>query len=62
MKKLDAILMCYGKDALEKNFEIELKGGGVLYTAWVIENIEEKEDLEKMFSKKQIIYIYESGI
>ena len=60
MKKIDVILMCYGKDALEQNFEIEIKG--VLYTAWMVENIETKEELEKMFSRKQIIDIYESGI
>ncbi|MCT7550925.1 hypothetical protein N5U04_06690 [Aliarcobacter butzleri] len=60
MKKIDAILMCYGKNALEQNFEIEIKG--VLYTAWYIEGIETKEKLGKMFNKKQIIDIYESGI
>ena len=60
MKKIDVILMCYGKDALERNFEIEEKG--VLYTAWMIEEIETKEKLEKMFRKKEIIDIYESGI
>lgn len=61
MKKLDAILMCYGKDALEQNFEIEVKG--VLYTAWMIEGIKTKEELENIYSKKQIIIdIYESGI
>lgn len=60
MKKIDVILMCYGKNALERNFEIEEKG--VLYTACMVENIETKEELEKMFSKKQIIDIYESGI
>lgn len=60
MKKIDVILMCYGKDALEKNFEIEVKG--VFYTPWMIESIETKENLEEIFSKKQIIDIYESGI
>jgi len=60
MKKIDVILMCYGKDALEQNFEIEIRG--VLYTAWRIEGIETKEELEKMFTKKEIIDIYESGI
>lgn len=25
MKKIDVILMCYGKDALERNFEIKEK-------------------------------------
>lgn len=60
MKKIDAILMCYGKDALEQHFEIEIRG--VLYCAWMIEKIETKEELEKIYSKKQIIDIYESGI
>lgn len=60
MKKIDAILMCYGKDALEQHFEIEIRG--VLYCAWMIERIETKEELEKTYSKKQIIDIYESGI
>jgi hypothetical protein len=60
MKKIDVILMCYGKDALERNFEIEVKE--VLYTAWMVETIKTKDELEKKFSKKQIIYIYESGI
>ena len=60
MKKIDAILMCYGKDALEQHFEIEIRG--VLYCAWMIERIETKEELEKTYSKKQIIHIYESGI
>ncbi len=60
MKKIDAILMCYGKDALEQHFEIEIRG--VLYCAWMIERIETKEELEKIYSKKQIIDIYESGI
>lgn len=60
MKKIDVILMCYGKDALERNFEIEVKG--VLYTAWMVEMIKTKEELEEMFTKKEIIDIYESGI
>jgi len=60
MKKIDVILMCYGKDALEQNFEIKEKG--ILYTAWMIEGIETKEELEEKYSKKQIIDIYESGI
>ena len=60
MKKIDAILMCYGIDALEKKSEIEIRG--VLYCAWMIERIETKEELEKIYSKKQIIDIYESGI
>ncbi|MFW2565103.1 hypothetical protein ACN5O4_00800 [Aliarcobacter butzleri] len=60
MKKIDVILLCYGKDALERNFEIEVKG--VLYTTWMIQGIETKEELEKIYSKKQIIDIYESGI
>lgn len=60
MKKYEAILLCYGKDALEKNFEIEIRG--VLYTAWMIEGVEKKEELEEMFTKKEIIDIYESGI
>lgn len=59
MKKIDVILMCYGKDALERNFEIEIRG--VLYTAWMIEGVETKEELEKMFTKQEIIDIYESG-
>ena len=59
MKKIDVILMCYGKDALERNFEIEIRG--VLYTAWMIEEVETKEELEKMFTKQEIIDIYESG-
>lgn len=60
MKKINVILMCYGKNALEQNFEIEIRG--VLYTAWMVENIETKEKLEKIYSKKQILDIYESGI
>lgn len=60
MKKIDVILMCYGKNALEQNFEIDRKG--VLYTAWCIEEIETREKLEKMFRKKEIIDIYESGL
>ncbi len=60
MKKIDAILMCYGIDALEKKSEIEIRG--VLYTAWFIEGVETREDLERMYSEKQIIDIYESGI
>ena len=47
MKKIDAILMCYGKDALEQHFEIEIRG--VLYCAWMIERIETKEELEKIY-------------
>jgi uncharacterized protein (DUF2225 family) len=60
MKKINLIIMCYGKDALEQNFEIEIRG--VLYTAWMIEDIETKEELEKMFTEKEIVDIYESGI
>lgn len=60
MKKYEAILLCYGKDALEKNFEIEIRG--ILYTSWMIEGIETKKELEEKYNKKQIIGIYESGI
>lgn len=51
--------MCYGKNNLERIFEIEIRG--VLYTAWMIEGVETKEELEKMFTKQEIIDIYESG-
>ena len=60
MKKYEAILLCYGKDALEQNFEINVRR--VIFTAWMIEGVETKEELEEKNNKKQIINIYESGI
>ena len=59
MNKFKAILLCYGKVALTMNFELKYKS--VDYTAWMIEGIYTKEEILKKYSKKQIIFIYESG-
>lgn len=60
MKKIKAILLCYGKIAFEKEIEIEFNGE--YYNAWIIEGIETKKELLRAYSKKQIILIYESGL
>ncbi|MCG3717673.1 hypothetical protein [Aliarcobacter butzleri] len=60
MKKIDAILLCYGTNALKQKIEIKIKQ--IVYTSWMIEGINTKEELMKMYTKRQIITIYESGI
>lgn len=60
MKAIDLILKCYGKDKLDEDFTIE--GNGILYTSWMIQDIETKKELLKIFTKKQIFQIYISGI
>ena len=59
MKKIEAILKCYGEKALKQDTKIIRKG--IDYNTWMIEEIETKEELEKIYSKKQIIDIYESA-
>ena len=60
MKNIDFILKCYGKNKLIEDFEIERNG--LTYTSWVIQDLETKEELLKIYTKKQIIQIYLSGI
>lgn len=60
MKKIDAILECYGKEKFEEKFEIGIDGE--LFTGWYIYGLDTKEQLLQWFSKKQILEIYESGI
>ena len=60
MKKIEAILKCYGQKALKQDIKIIRKG--IDYNTWMIEKIKTAKKLKKMYSKKQIITIYESGI
>ena len=60
MKKYDAILLCYGSIALKQKIEIKIKQA--VYTSWMIEGIGTKKELIKIYTKKQIIAIYNSGI
>lgn len=60
MKKIEAILKCYGEKALKQDIKIIRKG--IDYNTWMIEKIKTAKKLKKMYSKKQIITIYESGI
>ena len=60
MKKYEAILLCYGEKAMRKKIEIKIKQN--IYSSWMIEGINTKEELMKMYTKRQIITIYESGI
>jgi hypothetical protein len=60
VKKIDVILECYGKEAFEQKFEVEIDGE--LFTAWYIYGLDTKEQLLQWFSKKKILEIYESGI
>ncbi len=60
MKKIEAILKCYGQKALKQDIKIIRKG--IDYNTWMIEKIKTAKKLKKMYTKKQIIRIYESGI
>ena len=60
MKKIEAILKCYGQKALKQDIKIIRKG--IDYNTWMIEKIKTAKKLKKMYTKKQIITIYESGI
>ena len=60
MKKIKAILKCYGQKALKQDIKIIRKG--IDYNTWMIEKIKTAKKLKKMYTKKQIITIYESGI
>lgn len=59
MKRIDCILLCYGEIALQQKIEIKVKE--TLYTSWMIEGIKTKKELQKIYTKKQIIAIYDSG-
>ena len=59
MKKIEAILKCYGQKALKQDIKIIRKG--IDYNTWMIEKIKTAKKLKKMYTKKQIIRIYESG-
>ena len=59
MKKIEAILKCYGQKALKQDIKIIRKG--IDYNTWMIEKIKTAKKLKKMYTKKQIITIYESG-
>mgnify|MGYP000895501678 FL=1 len=60
MNKYTAILLCYGGKAIKQKIEIKIKQN--VYSSWMITTIKTKEELMKMYTKKQIIDIYESGI
>lgn len=60
MKKYEAILLCYGEKAIKQKIEIKIKQN--VYSSWTIEGIQNREDLLKIYTKKQIIDIYENGI
>ncbi len=60
MKKIEAILLCYGNVAIKQEIEIKVKG--VSYSSWMITEIKTRKNLEKTYTKKEIIEIYESGI
>ena len=60
MKKIDAILKCYGKEKFEQKFEVKIDGE--LFTGWYIYGLDKKEQLLQWFSKKQILEIYENGV
>lgn len=60
MKKIEAILLCYGNVAIKQEIEIKVKG--VSYSSWMITGIKTRKNLEKTYTKKEIIEIYESGI
>jgi hypothetical protein len=60
MKKYEAILLCYGEKAIKQKIEIKIKQN--VYSSWMITTIKTKKELMKMYTKKQIIKIYESGI
>ena len=59
MKSIDLILKCYGKDKFDSGFNIKKNKK---FCAWYIKGLETKEDLLKIYSKKQIIQIYFSEI
>lgn len=60
MKKIEAILLCYGKVAIKQEIEIKVKG--VVYSSWGITKIKTRKKLKKIYSNKEIIAIYESAI
>lgn len=60
MKKIEAILLCYGNVAIKQEIEIKVKG--VSYSSWKITGIKTAKKLKKIYTKKQIVAIYESGI
>lgn len=60
MKRIQAVLLCYGEVAIKQNIEIKIKG--VVYSSWMITRIKTRKKLKKCYSKKQIISIYKSGI
>ena len=49
LKRIHAILECFGTEALVKDKEVTLSNGEVIY-AWALEGISEVEDLKSMDS------------
>ena len=45
MKKIEAILLCYGNVAIKQEIEIKVKG--VSYSSWMITGIKTRKNLEK---------------
>lgn len=60
MKKIDLILMVYGKRAFDKNLTIKYQGEE--FSSWYIEDFEKKEQLISKFTEDEIVLIYESGV
>ncbi len=60
MKKIKAILLCYGNVAIKQEIEIKVKG--VSYSSWMITGIKTRKKLKKIYTKKEIISIYESEL
>ena len=60
MKKIEAILLCYGNVAIKQEIEIKVKG--VVYLSWKITGIKTRKKLKKIYTKREIISIYESEL
>jgi len=60
MKKIDLILMVYGKRAFDKSLTIKYQEEE--FSSWYIENFERKEQLISKFKEDEIVLIYESGV
>ncbi len=59
-KRIEIIKNCYGAKAFNENIKLHVKKE--LVTAWWIEGIDSLQELENIYSDKEIQSIYDSGI
>lgn len=61
MKRVKAIVKCYGKEALKRDRAVKLKNGETV-NAWLILGLPAISDVLTVFNIREIVKLYDSGL